>query len=233
MLKPLLLTTCVSLASAQKFASFHGQNPHILREQIMRERRVRALAEGGCCPQDEGVYCEYGGDPSTGTSGVFLFGLLSPLTTRPNPPPPQVATAMFMDSCGGHADPYHIHTDPICNYRTTESGHSTLVGVALDGYGIYGKFETGDQRPCDLDTCHGHVGPVPTDEEYGVYPSGDVYHYHVSDADTYPYTWTLGCFGSPDEHVTLETCKSLYDGCADGSETSTIYTKEYVARRER
>ena len=29
-----------------------------------------------------------------------------------------VSTGMFMDTCGGHADPYHIHTDPICNYET-------------------------------------------------------------------------------------------------------------------
>ena len=47
---------------------------------------------------------------------------------------------MFMDSCGGHANPYHIHTDPICNYETdSATGHSTLLGVSLDGYGIYGK----------------------------------------------------------------------------------------------
>ena len=72
---------------------------------------------------------------------------------------------MFMDSCGGHAIPYHIHVDPVCNYISSDSGHSTLVGVSLDGYGIYGKFETANQRPCDLDVCHGHVGSVPVQEE--------------------------------------------------------------------
>lgn len=42
-----------------------------------------------------------------------------------------VNTLMFMDSCGGHAEPYHIHTDPVCNYEASESGHSTAVGVML------------------------------------------------------------------------------------------------------
>ena len=78
-----------------------------------------------------------------------------------------VNTGMFMDTCGGHADPYHIHTDPVCNYETDAgTGHSTLLGVSMDGYGIYGKFETLNQRPCDLDVCHGHVGSVPASSTY-------------------------------------------------------------------
>jgi hypothetical protein len=122
---------------------------------------------------------------------------------------------MFMDSCGGHALPYHIHTDPVCNYEAADNGHSTLVGVSLDGYGIYGKFESDNQRPCDLDTCHGHVGLVPVQDEYGVTKEIMAYHYHVSDADVYPYTWTMGCYGDPDQPVDLEMCKSLYDECDD------------------
>ena len=136
-----------------------------------------------------------------------------------------VAVNMFMDTCGGHADPYHIHTDPVCNYVPSPSGHSSLVGVSMDGYGVYGKFETFEQRPCDLDVCHGHVGLIPVEEEYGVYEENTVYHYHVSDADVYPYTWTLGCYGDPETPVDLETCRSLYDGC--GGETETIYTDIY------
>lgn len=138
-----------------------------------------------------------------------------------------VESKMFMDTCGGHADPYHIHTDPMCNYVTDEStGHSTLLGVALDGHGIYGKFEShGDQRPCDLDACHGHVGMVPVNTEHGVVMT-EVYHYHVSDADVYPYTWTLGCYGDPEEPVSVETCEFLYDGCTNG-ETATVFTDEH------
>lgn len=133
---------------------------------------------------------------------------------------------MFMNTCGGHADPYHIHTDPVCNYETdSATGHSTLLGVSLDGYGIYGKFEThNNQRPCDLDVCHGHVGSVPASSVYGV-ASSSVYHHHVSDYDSYPFTWTLGCYGNPTIPTTLATCESLYDGC--GGETATIFTDEY------
>ena len=135
-----------------------------------------------------------------------------------------VSTGMFMDTCGGHADPYHIHTDPVCNYETDSStGHSTLLGVSMDGYGIYGKFETLNQRPCDLDACHGHVGSVPSSSTYSV-TSSSVYHYHVSDYAGYPFTWTLGCYGNPTTATTLATCESLYDDCGSSGTTETIYT---------
>ena len=124
------------------------------------------------------------------------------------------------------------HTDPVCNYVTeSSSGHSTIVGVAADGYGIYGKFETADQRPCDLDVCHGHVGAVPATTTYGV-SAGTYYHYHVSDADTYPYTWILGCYGDPTTPVTLATCESLYDGCGSGGDTANIITDLYPSGKE-
>ncbi|GMH62172.1 hypothetical protein TL16_g03422 [Triparma laevis f. inornata] len=138
-----------------------------------------------------------------------------------------VSVGMFMDTCGGHADPYHIHTDPVCNYDTdSATGHSTLLGVSLDGYGIYGKFETADQRPCNLDVCHGHVGSVPASSTYGV-TSSSVYHYHVSDYDSYPFTWTLGCYGNPTTPVDLATCESLYDDCGSSGSTATIYTDKH------
>ncbi|GMH65200.1 hypothetical protein TrRE_jg5144 [Triparma retinervis] len=124
-------------------------------------------------------------------------------------------------------------TDPVCNYETdSATGHSTLLGVSLDGYGIYGKFESENQRPCDLDVCHGHVGVVPASTAYVNIASTSVYHYHVSDASKYPYTWTLGCYGDPDTPVDLETCNSLYDGCGSSGTTSTIFTTEYPDGRD-
>ncbi len=54
-------------------------------------------------------------------------------------------------TCTGHATPYHIHNDPACDYNKTAVGHSALVGVAMDGYGIYGKYETTGTVPTDLD----------------------------------------------------------------------------------
>ena len=53
-----------------------------------------------------------------------------------------VTTALFMDKCGGHATPYHYHTDMVCHYDPQAAGHSTLVGIMLDGRNLYGRHET-------------------------------------------------------------------------------------------
>lgn len=126
----------------------------------------------------------------------------------------EIANPM-LDSCGGHAQPYHIHTDPVCNYHSTNAtGHSSIVGISLDGFAIYGIYETFNQRPCNLDVCHGHVGPVPENDLYNIHPT-EVYHYHMQDTATYPYTWSMACYGDPQGKVTLEQCKGFYDTCGD------------------
>jgi hypothetical protein len=82
--------------------------------------------------------------------------------------------------------PYHYHMDISCDYNHTTMGHSPLVGLALDGRGIYGVFESDNyEAPLDLDACGGHVGPVPGNESHGV-SGGAVYHYHVQKKA--PYT---------------------------------------------
>ena len=53
---------------------------------------------------------------------------------------------------------YHYHMDLVCDYNLTAAGHSTLVGVMLDGRGLYGRYETFGAIPMDLDMCGGHVG---------------------------------------------------------------------------
>ena len=74
------------------------------------------------------------------------------------------------DTCGcraGHANPYHFHVDAACEYSpsalasaSTVTAHSPLVGLALDGRGIYGAWESAGTAPT-LDACGGHVGPTP------------------------------------------------------------------------
>ena len=130
-----------------------------------------------------------------------------------------VTYEMFMDTCGGHADPYHIHTDPICNYGSSDSGHSTAVGVMLDGRVVYGVMESEASRPCDLDSCLGHVGPVPANDAYGIAEGDAIYHYHTSDSEAFPGTWTPACYGSPDVAVTQSMCEDLYDECGDDATT--------------
>lgn len=117
---------------------------------------------------------------------------------------------MLLDSCGGHALPYHYHEDLACDYNANEKGeHSPLVGVALDGHGLYGLWEGNGVAPTDLDACGGHVGPVPAFTEDGqeIYEGAEaVYHYHTQKQAPY----TLGCYGPVDD---LAACKALYSKC--------------------
>ena len=34
---------------------------------------------------------------------------------------------LFMDKCGGHADPYHFHTDMVCHYNVTVGLRNRLL----------------------------------------------------------------------------------------------------------
>lgn len=97
------------------------------------------------------------------------------------------------DGCQGHPEVtgvYHYHnlTDCITDEGT---GHSALVGYALDGFGLYGvRGEDGEVlTDADLDECHGHAHQIEWDVQVV-----DMYHYHA----TYEYPYTLGCFrGTP------------------------------------
>ncbi|KAJ3303638.1 hypothetical protein HDV03_003612 [Kappamyces sp. JEL0829] len=127
---------------------------------------------------------------------------------------------MFLDQCGGHANVYHFHTDLACSYNQNATGHSALIGIALDGRGIYGMKESSYSYPTDLDYCGGtrpvltvgHYGPVPEYTINGVtYPAAsNVYHYHTQPVAP----WTVGCYGPV---TTLASCQSLYSTCGTGS----------------
>ena len=61
---------------------------------------------------------------------------------------------------------YHAHVAPRCEYnQANPDGHSPIVGIALDGYGFYGVWETATTMP-DLDACNGHTGPVPANGNF-------------------------------------------------------------------
>ncbi|HJV09070.1 MAG TPA: YHYH protein [Acidimicrobiales bacterium] len=120
------------------------------------------------------------------TDGVALFNALDAQGR-------DAAAHEVLDNCDGHPErsgQYHHHEVPSCVLaRATAS--STLVGYALDGFGIYVE-----RRPngslltnADLDGCHGRTSPVAWDGE-----TVDLYHY-VATAE-YPYT--VGCYrGTP------------------------------------
>ena len=126
----------------------------------------------------------------------------------------------IIDSCGGHANPYHYHKDMTCLPNRAgpplNGGHSPALAVVLDGRLIYGQYEGDGKRASDLDVggldaCNGHYGTVPADPELGV-PSHCTYHYHT----TAYAPFTVGCFGPVGS---LEQCKSLYEGCGTGYDT--------------
>ncbi|WP_201732796.1 YHYH protein [Acidithrix sp. C25] len=116
------------------------------------------------------------------TNGVMLFNALDAGSL-------DAVAHETQDSCGGHPDhfgTYHYHDISPC-ILAKATGQSTLVGYALDGFGIYvernanGSLVTNSQ----LDACHGRVSPVLWDGK-----TVNMYHYDATSA--YPYT--IGCF---------------------------------------
>ena len=122
------------------------------------------------------------------TSGVVVFDGLDALNR-------DAVAHEIQDSCGGHPERtgvYHYHAIPSCLTKgDSAKAHSSLVGYALDGFGLYGPRGASGKLLTDaaLDACHGHT--------HGVRVGGRlvrVYHYHA----TLEYPYTIGCFrGTP------------------------------------
>ena len=99
----------------------------------------------------------------------------------------------IQDTCGGHPQSrgiYHYHDVSSC-LLDEAPGTSTLVGYALDGYGIYVERNAQGNLPTDADlgVCHGRTSPVMWNGKLT-----DIYHYDV----TLEYPYTLGCYhGTP------------------------------------
>jgi hypothetical protein len=58
----------------------------------------------------------------------------------------------LLDECGGHTNEYHFHERLDCLYDATAAGHSPKIGTAMDGKGIYGKWEVQPTDPTDPST---------------------------------------------------------------------------------
>lgn len=99
----------------------------------------------------------------------------------------------IQDVCQGHPDmssSYHYHTLTTC-LPDPGTGHSALLGYALDGFGIYGnRGENGEAlTDADLDECHGHTHAIAWNGQ-----TVSLYHYHA----TREYPYSLGCYrGTP------------------------------------
>lgn len=99
----------------------------------------------------------------------------------------------LLDACDGHpmmAGMYHYHVISPCITPTTPSS-TTLVGYAIDGYGIYVERNAAGNLPtdADLDACHGRTSEVLFNNKMV-----DMYHYDA----TLEYPYTVGCYhGTP------------------------------------
>lgn len=97
------------------------------------------------------------------------------------------ATASFIDSCNGHPSPrtagdtYHYHGVPTCVTSQVDvtGGPSHLIGVAADGFPIYGGRDMNGAviTLSQLDACNGITSATPE------FPSG-VYHYVLPEGVT-------------------------------------------------
>ena len=99
----------------------------------------------------------------------------------------------FVDQCSGHPTPdvgqYHYHAGSTCitSKVDTASGPSHLIGVALDGFPIYGPRDiNGKTVPVkSLDRCNGIKSATPE------FPKG-IYHYVLP--NTTDATSSIRCF---------------------------------------
>ncbi|MBT4768773.1 MAG: YHYH protein [Phycisphaerae bacterium] len=106
-------------------------------------------------------------------------------------------STICMDDFNGHPSVdgrYHYHQAPSWSYSSGDTGHSGVVGYAIDGFPNYGPYEDAGLFAKDvtgsgaLDACNGH-----TDGQHG-------YHYHsISyELDSSGFPWVQGCwYGNP------------------------------------
>ncbi len=133
------------------------------------------------------------------TNGVLLFNALDAGSL-------DAVAHETQDVCGGHPDhfgTYHYHDISPCILKTA-TGSSTLVGYALDGFGIYVERNSNGSLVSNsqLDRCHGRVSPIQWDGK-----TVNMYHYDAT--NEYPYT--LGCFAGT---VTTAAATSIGDPIA-------------------
>ena len=106
------------------------------------------------------------------------------------------ATASFIDSCNGHPSPraagdtYHYHGLPSCVTAQVDvpGGPSHLIGVAADGFPIYGGRDINGAviTLSQLDACNGITSATPE------FPNG-VYHYVLPEGVT-SFQSSLTCY---------------------------------------
>jgi hypothetical protein len=118
-------------------------------------------------------------------------------------------TAYFVDTCGSHSNgsTWHAHENPNCvtSQVDTATGPSHIIGVALDGYPIYGGRDiNGAVIPVSaLDACNGITSATPE------FPAG-AYHYVLPIGVSTKYA-SINCFTGTVSASTMAAARKL--GC--------------------
>ena len=146
------------------------------------------------------------------TNGVAIFNALDAQNR-------DAAAHELQDSCGGHPQQngtYHYHSGSPC-ILAGATGPSTLVGYALDGFGIYAERDSGGNllTNSSLDACHGRTSTVSWDGK-------DVSMYHYDITNEFPYI--IGCFMGSTSSSVNGSGGNVSVGNASGGKCDTLQT---------
>jgi hypothetical protein len=164
----------------------YDRNPNSIRTQTVRislDADPGLAAEPTCAP---------------GAVGILLTG--SVLFNALDAPGRDAVAHETQDGCQGHPQEsgvYHYHSLTTCREdKRLPDGHSALVGYAIDGFGIFGRYGEGGKAlaSADLDACHGHTHAIPWDGKIVV-----MYHYHA----TWDFPYTVGCLRGAYDRATV------------------------------
>jgi hypothetical protein len=116
-------------------------------------------------------------------------------------------TAYFLDQCDSHSNgsTWHAHGNPDCVTSQVDaaSGPSHIIGVALDGFPIYGGRDIdGNVVPVSsLDSCNGITSATPE------FPAG-AYHYVLPIGVTTKYA-SINCFSGSVSAQSMAAARKL------------------------
>ena len=146
---------------------------------------------------------------------------------------PDGSTAPFVDTCSGHPTPamgggggqYHYHGLPACVSKEvdTSTGPSHIIGIAFDGFPIYGKRDIkGKVIPASkLDKCNGITSATPE------FPKG-IYHYVLP--GTANATSSIRCFHGKVDSSLITQMPNMGGPPAGGPPPATARTSSVAAR---
>ena len=116
-------------------------------------------------------------------------------------------TAYFIDQCDSHSNgtTWHAHGNPDCvtSQVDTSTGPSHIIGIALDGFPIYGGRDIDGNvvSVSQLDACNGITSATPE------FPDG-AYHYVLPIGVTTKYA-SINCYSGTVSQTTMAAAKKL------------------------